>query len=112
MGVWMWMGKLRLTFVASEETGVLGRYLAGECCERDGRLFPQAEVKPTEEDVLQAVGWCPSQTRGENEDWEDVQWGIREVKEDIRDTMRKGAREWVRWCKGFEKDPEKALNKA
>ena len=67
---------------------------------------------PTETDVLSAIGWAPSQNMGaEGKNWEDEQWETEEVKGDMKSTLSKAAREWDKWCKAFEKNPEKALRK-
>ncbi|KAF2095701.1 hypothetical protein NA57DRAFT_9302, partial [Rhizodiscina lignyota] len=103
--------KLRLTFTPSQRLEVLRRYLAARCHEREPYIFPTAGPVPTETQVLEAIGWAPSQTGGETKNWEDEQWEISEVKEDLKSVMGKGSREWEKWCKAFEKDPEKALKK-
>ncbi|EOD43322.1 putative secreted protein [Neofusicoccum parvum UCRNP2] len=103
--------KLRLSFAPSPRLDVLRRYLAARCHERDAKLFQSPGVSPTETEVLEAIGWAPSQTSGEKRNWEDEQWEVTEVKEDFRQVMGKGAREWDKWCKAFVKDPEKALKK-
>ncbi|KAL1633918.1 hypothetical protein SLS58_010862 [Diplodia intermedia] len=105
-------GKLKLAFTPSRRLDVLRRYLAARCHERDPKLFASAGgPSPTETEVLEAIGWAPSQTTGERRNWEDEQWEVAEVKDDFRQVMGKGAREWDRWCKAFVKDPEKALKK-
>lgn len=71
---------------------------------------PKCGDCPTESEVLEAIGWAPSQTGGEK-NWEDEQWETSEVKEDLRNVMGKGAREWDKWVKAFEKSPEKALKR-
>lgn len=103
--------KLKLTFVPSSRTKVLEHYLIAECHDQNKKLFKEMSVKPTDSEVLEAIGWSPSQTGGETSNWEDEKWETQEVKEDFRNTMHKGAREWDKWCKNFEKDPEKALKK-
>lgn len=103
--------KLKLTFVQSSRTDILQRYLVAQCHDTDGKMFKASAVKPTETEVLEAIGWSPSQTGGETHNWEDEKWETTEVKEDFKNMMRKGAKEWDKWCKGFEKDPEKALKK-
>ncbi|OJD30049.1 uncharacterized protein BKCO1_6700031 [Diplodia corticola] len=106
-------GKLALTFTPSRRIDVLRRYLAARCRERDAKLFANSGggPSPTETEVLEAIGWAPSQTSGERRNWEDEQWEVAEVKEDFRYVMAKGAREWDKWCKAFVKDPEKAVKK-
>lgn len=107
--------KLKLTFTPTERLEVLRRYLAAECHKRDPVLFKYAGegVAPTEAQVLEALGWAPSQntTDGETRNWEDEQWEIRQAKEDLQLMMRKGAKEWMKWCKTFQKKPDKALKK-
>lgn len=105
-------GKLKLSFVPSKRLDVLRRYLAARCHERDPKLFASAGgPSPTETEVLEAIGWAPSQTQGEKRNWEDDQWEVAEVKDDFRQVVAKAAREWDKWCKAFAKDPEKALKK-
>lgn len=101
---------LKLVFTPSERLEILSSYLGAACHEKDPKLFPSAGVAPTETNVLEAIGWTPSQT-GETKNWEDEQWEINEVKEDLKATMGKGAKEWNSWIKKFQKDPEKALKK-
>ena len=101
--------QLKLSFTPSPYVQTLSRYLAARCHERDPRMFRPAGVTPTETEVLEAIGWAPSQNRGQRKNYEDEQWEITEVKEDFRQVMRKGAREWEKWCKAFEKNPKKAL---
>jgi len=102
---------LKLSFAPSPRLDVLRRYLAAECHARDPQLFGSEGPSPTESEVLEALGWNPSQTRGETRNWEDEQWEVSEVKDDLRQTMGKGAKEWDKWCKVFQKDPEKALKR-
>lgn len=103
--------QLKLTFVPSSRTDILRQYLNAQCHDQDRKMFKESNAKPTETDVLEAIGWSPSQTGGENKNWEDEQWEIQEVKDDYKNTMRKGAKEWDKWCKNYEKDPEKAMKK-
>ena len=101
---------LHLNFTPSPRLAVLEKYLAARCHERSSKMFPVA-VSPTENEVLEAVGWFPSSKGGAERNWEDEQWEISEVKDDVRSVMGKGAREWEKWCKLFEKEPEKAMKK-
>ncbi|KAE9974801.1 hypothetical protein EG328_003587 [Venturia inaequalis] len=107
--------KLKLTFAPTERLEILRRYLAAECHKRDPKLFKHAGegTAPTESQVLEALGWTPSgnTTVGEKRNMEDEQWEIRQAKEDLQVTMEKGATEWMKWCKTFQKKPEKALKK-
>ncbi|KAL9113714.1 MAG: hypothetical protein Q9227_002159 [Pyrenula ochraceoflavens] len=103
--------QLKLTFTPSSRLDIMSHYLAAECHKRDSKLFPQYITPPIESDVISAIGWAPSQTGGETRNWEDEQWELTEVKDDFRNVMHKGAKEWDKWCKAFEKNPEKALKK-
>ncbi|KIW05987.1 uncharacterized protein PV09_03171 [Verruconis gallopava] len=102
--------KLKLTFRPSDRLDVLRNYLQAECHRRHPKYFPSAGPSPTETQVLEAIGWSPSQT-GETKNWEDEQWEVTEVKDDLKATMRKGAKEWSKWVEKYEKDPEKALKR-
>lgn len=104
--------KLKLTFTPSQRLELLRTYLAHDCLKTDARVFAHAtsggQLAPTETQVLEALGWSP---HGESKNWEDEQWETREVKDDLKTVMHKGAREWSKWCKAYEKDPEKAMKK-
>ena len=102
--------KLHLNFQQDPRIEVLYRYLCSKCTARDPQLFPSRGTATTESEVLEAIGWAPSQTGGEK-NWEDEQWETSEVKDDLKNVMSKGAREWDKWCKKFAEDPEKALKK-
>lgn len=103
--------KLHLNFTPSPRLEVLERYLAAQCHEKDRKLFPQYASAPSESEVLEAIGWFPSSKGGEERNWEDEQWEIMEVKDDLKSTMGKGAKEWGKWCKLFQEKPEKAVKK-
>lgn len=104
--------KLKLHFTPSPRLDILRRYLLATCHSRDPWVFAsEGRPAPTETEVLEAIGWSPSSNGGETKNWEDEQWEIQEVKDDLKITMGKGAREWSKWCKAFEKDPEKAMKK-
>lgn len=103
--------KLRLNFTQSPRLGVLTRYLVTRCRDYDHKLFPTTEVPPTETEVLAAIGWAPSQNGGVGRNWEDEAWEGQEVREDVRATMGKAAREWGKWCEVYAKKPEKAVRK-
>lgn len=102
---------LLLSFTQSPRLELLEQYLAAKCHDKDPGLFPGNRTAPIETDVLEAIGWSPSQTGGEQKNWEDEQWEISEVKEDLRSVMSKAAREWSKWVKLYEKHPEKAVKK-
>src|ERR1700761_5802186 len=82
--------KLKLSFISSQRLEVLRQYLVAECHKRDPKLFKAEGPAPTESEVLEAIGWSPAQIGGETRNWEDEQWEITEVKDDLRQTMRKG----------------------
>lgn len=103
--------KLALNFAPAPQIAILQRYLAAKCHEKDKKLFPHYASSPSETEVLEAIGWFPSSKGGEEKNWEDEQWEILEVKDDLKSTMMKGAREWGKWVRVFEEKPEKALKK-
>lgn len=103
--------QLMLNFVHSQRIEVLTRYLEAECHKADAKLFPSYHTSPTESNVLEAVGWSPSSVGGETKNWEDEQWEMSEVKDDIKLTFSKAAKEWKKWCLLLEKNPEKAAKK-
>ena len=103
--------KLQLTFRQSPRLEVLYRYLAVKCAERSPGTFPRVGPSPTETEVLNAIGWAPAQNGANAKNWEDEQWETEEVKEDMKMTLTKAAKEWNKWCLAFAKDPKKALNK-
>ena len=103
--------KLRMTFTQSPRLEVLYRYLLARCKDHDHKHFPSTDVAPTETDVLSAIGWAPSQTGNADKNWEDEEWETQEVKDDLKSTLGKAAKEWDKWCQAFAKDPEKALKR-
>ncbi|EXJ78107.1 hypothetical protein A1O3_09268 [Capronia epimyces CBS 606.96] len=106
--------QLTLTFTHSARIEALKRYLDAECHKVDGKLFPAYVSSPTESDVLEAIGWTPRDRGGadqEEKNWEDEQWEMAEVKDDLKSVFSKGAREWRKWCLLLEKNPEKAMKK-
>ncbi len=102
---------LHLNFEPSKRVEVLRRCLVADCNKTDSKLFPDYVSAPTESDVLEAIGWSPHQSGGESKNWEDEQWEMQEVKDDLKVVMHKGAKEWKKWCRAYEKDPEKAMKK-
>lgn len=107
--------QLRLNFVPAPRIEILRQYLAAMCAEKDPKLFGLAVEgtgkSPNEDNVLEAIGWQPSQGGGETKNWEDEAWEIQNVGEDLQNVMKKGASAWDKWCKQFQKDPVKALKK-
>lgn len=103
--------KLQMQFQQDPRMEVLYRYLSTQCTKRDPKTFPSLGTAVTESEVLEAIGWHPSQTKGQERNWEDEQWETSEVKDDLRSVMGKGAREWDKWCQAFVKSPEKALKR-
>ncbi len=103
--------KLHLNFTPSPRLAVLDKYLAACCHEKSPSLFPYVGGAPGESEVLEAIGWYPSSKGGVERNWEDEQWEISEVKDDLKNVMRKAAREWTKWIKLYEKEPDKALKK-
>lgn len=103
--------KLHLNFTPSPRLAVLEKYLATRCHDRAGDMFPMAGISPSETEVLESIGWFPSSKGGVERNWEDEQWEISEVKDDLKSVMGKAAREWDKWCRAFAKEPEKAVKK-
>ncbi|KAK4934358.1 hypothetical protein LTR10_024356 [Elasticomyces elasticus] len=109
--------QLKLTFAHSQRIELLRRYLEAECHKVDSKLFPTYATSPTESDVLEAIGWTPSDRRRKSEseledkNWEDEQWEETDVKQDLKNVFVKAAKEWKKWCLLLEKDPEKAMKK-
>ena len=105
--------QLHLSFTQSPRLSLLTRYLNTRCRDIDAKHFPTTEVPPTETEVLAAIGWAPSNHAhgAEQKNWEDEEWETREVREDLKQTLGKAAKEWDKWCLAFAKDPEKALKK-
>lgn len=102
---------MALNFTPSPRLLILEKYLATKCHDKDSKLFPAFGTTPTETDVLEAIGWAPSQTDGADRNWEDEQWETSEVKDDFKGVMTKAAKEWDSWVKAYEKDPKKAMKK-
>jgi len=102
--------KLKLDFKPAARIDVLSQYLVAECHRVNPKYFPEYKTPPTESDCLEAIGWAPHETGGEK-NWEDEAWELNEVKEDLKVVMHKAAKEWSGYCKQFEKNPEKNLNK-
>lgn len=89
--------KLHLSFTPSARLAVLEQYLAARCHDRDNVIFPSYSASPSESEVLEAIGWYPSSKGGAERNWEDEQWEISEVKDDLKSVMGKGAKEWDKW---------------
>ncbi|KAF2479514.1 hypothetical protein BDY17DRAFT_256957 [Neohortaea acidophila] len=102
---------LHLDFTPSPRLAVLEQYLAARCHSRSSDMFPSTALSPGEGEVLESIGWFPSNKGGVERNWEDEQWEISEVKDDLRNVMGKGSKEWVKWCELYAKKPEKALKK-
>ncbi|KAM3078048.1 hypothetical protein ACMFMG_002650 [Clarireedia jacksonii] len=100
--------ELHLRFKEMENMKVLERYVAEMCHKRDPARFASAGVPPTEGEVLRAMGW-ESVQRGKG--WEDAQWQEREMRDDLEGVTKKGAKSWAKWCKKYEKKPEKAVKR-
>ena len=102
--------QLKLTFAPTSRVEVLHEYLVGQCVERDAKVFHKMGPMPAETEVLDAIGWTPSE-RSEERNWEDEAWEKDQVREDLRQVFRKAAKAWDKWCKAYAKNPEKAVKK-
>lgn len=103
----------------STQLEVLRRYLDLACLKRDFHMFPAIEEAAGdigEGTVLTAIGWRPVRRQGRDLEVEfkdgvrvvtsdeDEVYQLAEAREDVRRYFRKGAGEWVSWCKSFAKD--------
>ncbi|PSN63615.1 hypothetical protein BS50DRAFT_85031 [Corynespora cassiicola Philippines] len=110
----------------STQLEVLTRYLELACLRREFSLFPQIQEQAEdvgEVAVLEAIGWEPVAREGRDLEVDfkgriemlspeqDRQFQTKDVRDDVKRVMRKGADEWVAWCKAFQKNPEAALRK-
>ncbi|KAF2809952.1 uncharacterized protein BDZ99DRAFT_462584 [Mytilinidion resinicola] len=118
---------IQLSMQANPRIEVLSRYLEMMCLQREFSMFPQLDARigdVNEWAVLEAIGWQPKKREGYELDLEDSKgliehltpeqdeaWQVREAKDDLRRIMKKGASEWVSWCKSYQKDAEAALKK-
>ncbi|KAF2190440.1 hypothetical protein K469DRAFT_721298 [Zopfia rhizophila CBS 207.26] len=120
-------GSITLRMQQSNQLEILKRALDIACLKRDFHMFPHIHENAgdvNETVVLEAIGWQPTRRQGRDLEIEfnkgrierlspeqDEQWQIKEAKDDVRRIMKKGASEWVSWCKSFQKDPEGAMKK-
>ncbi|KAF2464912.1 uncharacterized protein BDR25DRAFT_306979 [Lindgomyces ingoldianus] len=117
---------INLRMQQSPKLEVLRRYLDLACLKKEFIMFPQLDELAGDVDdgaVLQAIGWQPTRRAGRDLEMEykgrietltpeqDEQWQIREAKDDVRRIMKKGAKEWIEFCKQFQKDHVAALKK-
>ncbi|KAF2446861.1 hypothetical protein P171DRAFT_240526 [Karstenula rhodostoma CBS 690.94] len=99
------------------------RYLELACMQKSVSIFPHIEssqhsrtADPTEDDILNAIGWTPTRRYGRDLDMEeqggktqrlsveqDEGWQRKEAREDVERVVRKAAVEWVVACKCFKK---------
>ncbi|PQE24872.1 secreted protein [Rutstroemia sp. NJR-2017a BVV2] len=91
--------ELHLRFEELENMKVLERYLAELCHKHDPARFASAGMPPTDGEVLRGRGW------------DDMRWQEREVRDDLEGVMKKGAKSWGKWCRQFEKKPEKTVKR-
>lgn len=118
--------QLTLTLVSSPRVQILTQYLAAACHKADPTLFPVYVSPPGETQCLEAIGWSHSDQDGDDAgsgtgmalglaaktmSWDDEQFEITQVKDDIKDTFRKGAKEWAKWTKLWTKKPGKAAKR-
>ncbi|KAF2116529.1 hypothetical protein BDV96DRAFT_28093 [Lophiotrema nucula] len=118
---------INLRMQQSNHLEILKRYLDITCLKKEFNMFPlvneESASDPNEAAILDAIGWQPTRRFGKDLEMEfkdkvekltseqDEQWQIKEARDDLRRIMKKGAAEWVQWCKGFQKDPEAALKR-
>ncbi|CAK4033739.1 Hypothetical predicted protein [Lecanosticta acicola] len=106
--------ELRLTFMPSQQLHTLEKYLAARCHEKNPQLFPEYVAPPSESQVMDAIGWSHVDPveRGKPLDWEDRQWELRQMRDDVERCFVKGAEEWVGEAKKWVKKDKKAVKKA
>jgi hypothetical protein len=104
--------QLALKFNPSPSLELLRAYMDAECRKVDNKLFLNEEEPPEESDVLDAIGWSPEYFEGPRREEDEERWEAEEVRDDMRQMMHKGAKEWRSWCRSYEKGPEKVLKKA
>ncbi|KAF2268164.1 hypothetical protein CC78DRAFT_15240 [Lojkania enalia] len=113
---------INLHMQISPRLEILRRYLDLMCLRRDFNMFPsiaEAADDPNEAAILEAIGWQPTRRHGRDLEIEfkdkveklspeeDEQWQVKEAMNDVKRLFKKGAGEWVGWCKGFQKDFQK-----
>lgn len=103
--------QLKLTFQPSNRIEIMKDYVRAECHRIDAQQFPDYHTPPTESQIVETIGWSPSQTGGETKNWEDEQWELTEVKEDFRLTIHKGSKEWKKYCSHYDRDWVKEQDK-
>lgn len=117
---------INLRMQKSSHLEILRRYLELTCLKKEFNMFPQIEEAAgdvNEAAVLEAIGWKPTRRQGRDLELEfkdkiekltpeqDELWQLKDAKDDVRRIMKKGASEWVIWCKSFQKDPEAAMKR-
>ncbi|KAF1996175.1 hypothetical protein P154DRAFT_443884, partial [Amniculicola lignicola CBS 123094] len=106
---------------------ILRRYLELACVKKEFHMFPNIEEMAgdvNEAALLDAIGWQPTRRSGADLEMEfnnkvvekltaeqDEYWQRQEAQMDVKRLMKKGAAEWVTWCKALGKDPEAAMKK-
>ena len=81
--------------------------MCSKCTAGGSQSFLIKETATTDLEVLEAIGWIPTQT-GCEKDWMDELCGTSEGEDDLRNITSKGARGWQRRCIKFAEDSEKA----
>jgi hypothetical protein len=111
---------ITMNIQASTALDPFTRYLELACLQKSFSMFPNIEAAhtgvPTEDEILNAIGWRPTRRYGRDLDVEeqgytmqrlsaeqDEEWQRKEAREDIDRVVRKAAAEWVAVCKGIKK---------
>lgn len=100
--------QLSLKFIPLKQIDLLSHYLECRCHEIDKKKFPTFKIPPNDTELLQAIGWSPSD---DHASYQDIRWETDEVIEDLKSVFKKSAKEWVKWLHKYEVNPEKALKK-
>jgi hypothetical protein len=111
---------IAMNIQASTALDPFTRYLEVACLQKSSSVFPHIEAAhtgdPTEDEILNAIGWAPTRRYGRDLEVEeqgcatrrlsaeqDEEWQRKEAREDVERVVRKAAAEWVATCKGFKK---------
>ncbi|KAJ4417547.1 hypothetical protein N0V82_006106 [Gnomoniopsis sp. IMI 355080] len=91
----------QLTFYPSPAMDVLARYVQESCHMKNGRVYSSPDIVPTEEDVLNVVGWRPERREHDSPEAQadDEEWQTRAIKNDLRQASRKAAKAWNKSCR-------------
>jgi hypothetical protein len=108
---------INLQLQQSTHLEILRRYLDLACLKKDFHMFPHIEEAAgdvSEGTALHAIGWKPVLRQGRDLEVEfkdrtetmtsdeDELYQFVEARDDLKRYFKKGAAEWVSWCKSFK----------